>query len=150
VFGSLWDTPAARRQWSRPHRTEQAVRSVAEKAGWIAALHLDSEIPFDALHTAITDSILRQMSEYRDLVDKVGWIGLSRSTGKLLGWFINHRPSRVPALFGTIVRDAENAFGIPPAATVETLREALRMDGGFNNRMEQLEEFFAVTLPPGK
>jgi hypothetical protein len=152
VFGTLWDTPAARRQWSRPHRTEQAVRSVAEHAGWVAALHLDSEVPFDALDDAIRDSVLLQMTQYGDPdhVEKIGWIGLPRSTGQLLGWFIDHKPSRVPQLFGSIVRDAEDQFGIPPAATIATLRHAVRFDGGFEDRKEQLEQFLAVTVPPEK
>lgn len=73
-----------------------------------AALHLDSEVPFDALSDATRDSILLQMSGFRDSVDHVGFVGLARNTGQLLGWLINHRRSRAPALFGSVVRQAHD------------------------------------------
>lgn len=39
-------------------------------------------------------------------------------------------------------------LNISPAVTTQSLREALTLDGGFDDRGEQLEEFFTVTLPP--
>ena len=32
--------------------------------------------------------------------------------------------------------------------TIESLRTALELDGGFGDRKKQLDEFFDVTLPP--
>jgi len=148
VFGDLWGQPASRRRWSRPHRTEQAVRSVAEQVGWTAARHLDSVVPFDALAEAIEDAILWEFS--RDPDAAVGFIGLAPRIGQLLGWFIDHRPARAPALFGSLVREAENRLTIPPGVTKKSLTKALVLDGGFENREQQLREFFAVALPPEK
>lgn len=153
VFGELWGQPASRRRWSRPHRTEQAVRAVAQQVGWTAALHLDSTVPFDAVAVALEQSILWQLGkgEHRRGGEFLGgYVGLYPKTGRLLGWFVNHKPSRAPALFGSIVREAEDTLGIPPAVTAKSLRMTLTLDGGFQDDQEQLSEFFAVALPPEK
>lgn len=149
VFGDLWGQPASRRRWSRPHRTEQAVRSVAEQVGWTAALHLESTVPFDAVADAIENAILWELRDC-DRNFPVGFAGLNPKTGRLLGWFIHHQPSRTPYLFGSIVREAENTLDIPPAVTAKSLTMTLVMDGGFEDRKDQLKEFFAVALPPEK
>jgi len=41
-------------------------------------------------------------------------------------------------------------MGIPAATTKESLLDALRLDGGFEDREEQLTEFFALAFPPEK
>jgi hypothetical protein len=146
MFSYLWDRPEARRQWSRPHRTEQVVRSVAEHTAWIAALTLDSEVPWGAIVGAIEDSVLAQMSRYHEFAE-TGTIGLDRRTGQLLGWLIRHQPDRTPALFGSITREAERTLDITPRVTTKTLTNALQMDGGFTDRTH-LKKFFAVALPP--
>jgi hypothetical protein len=159
VFGDLWRQPASRRRFSRPHRTEQAVRTLATQVGWTAALHLDSAVPFDAVAIAIEQSILWQLAENKQLHDDVngaekkfvgGFIGLYPKTGRLLGWYIQHKPSRTPSLFGSIVREAQDSLDIPPAVTAKSLTKTLVMDGGFEDQQDQLREFFAVALPPEK
>lgn len=155
VFGDLWGQPASRRRWSRPHRTEQAVRTLATQVGWTAALHLDSAVPFDAMAYAIEHAILWELEESKRLHGGDGkfiggFVGLFPKTARLLGWYIQHKPSRAPSLFGSLVREAESELDIPPAVTAKTLTEALIMDGGFEDHEDQLQEFFAVALPPEK
>ena len=155
VFGDLWGPPSSRRRWSRPHRTEHAVQALAKQVGWTAALHLESAVPFDAVADAIEKAILWQLQENTRLRGDGqkfigGFVGLGLKTGRLLGWFVNHKPSYTPALFGSIVREAETALDIPPRVTAKSLRTALVMDGGFQDRQEQLHEFFEVVLPPEK
>lgn len=149
VFGELWGQPASRRRWSRPHRTEQAARSVAEQIGWTAALHLESAMPFGEVASAIKHTILWELREGRGHTSG-GYVGLSPKTGRLLGWFVHHRPSRTPALFGDIVREAETQLDVPSAVTAKSLRMSLTMNGGFADHTEQLREFFEVALPPEK
>ena len=149
AFRDLWDQPASRRRWSRPHRTEQAVRSVAEQVSWTAALHLDSVVPFDALAEAVENALLWELSNHSEMAKSAGYIAFTPRTGRYLGWFIQHRPSRVPALFGGIVREAQHRLDIAPAVTKRSLEKALIMDGGFDDDgKQQLREFFKVTLPP--
>lgn len=148
AFGALWGQPASRRRWSRPHRTEQAVRSIADQVGWTAALHLESTVPFDALADAIEHAVLWELARDGERTPRIGFIGLMPNTGRLLGWFVRHKPARIPILFGGIVREAEQKLNIPPAVTTQSLREALTLDGGFDDRDDQLEKFFTVTLPP--
>jgi hypothetical protein len=144
----LWERPAIRKRWSRVYRNEQAVREMALEVGWSAALHLESVVPFGAVGQALTDAILREMQRWsKDFPDDS--IGLSIKTGELLGWFIHHKPSYATSLFGTIVREA-GYMDIPAAVTKESLLNALRFDGGFEDREEQLTEFFALAFPPEK
>ena len=153
MFGVLWGQPASRRRWSRPHRNEQAVRTLANQVGWTAALNLESAVPFDAAAQVIEDAILWQLWKGKQLHGGHqnfigGFVGLTPKSSRLLGWFIDHKPSRVPTLFGSIVREAEDNLEIPPAVTAKSLRKALVLDGGFSDRQEQLREFMAVALPP--
>lgn len=147
TFDALWGDPASRRLWSRPHRNEQAVQAVADQVGWRAALHLESTVPFDALADAIEYAVLWELTDHGESYPSIDSICLMPSTGRLLGWFIQHEPSRVPTLFGSIVREAEQKLNIPPEVTTKSLQEALALDGGFEDR-DQLREFFTVTLPP--
>lgn len=148
LFRDLWGDPASRRRWSRPHRTEQAVQSVAEQAGWIAALHLDSTVPFDDVAWVIERAVLDELGEDRDII--AGWIFLSPAIGKVLGWFIEHKPSSVPALFGSIVREAERRHGISPAVTGKSLKRVVRMDGKVEGDPEHVRAFLDASLPPDK
>lgn len=148
LFQDLWGQPASRRRWSRPHRTEQAVQAVAEQAGWTAALNLESAVPFDDLTWVIQNAVLRELSDDRDII--LGYMALSRQIGRTLGWFIEHKPSRAPALFGGIVRDAEKDLNIPPAVTKKSLTKAVMLDGEVEDGEQRLREFFAVALPPEK
>ena len=152
VFGELWGQPAARRRWSRPHRTEQAARSLGQEIGWTAALHLESTVPFDAISEVLEYAILWEFQTFGDFANgfAMRFIGLPPKIGRLLGWFIDHEPGRAPARFGSIVREAENKLNIPPAVTAASLTRALVLDGGFEDRKEQLQEFMAVALPPAK
>lgn len=150
AFGDLWGQPASRRRWSRPHRNEQAVRSVAEQVGWGAALHLESTVPFDALAHAIEHAVLWELANYYKVGQRSDYVCFMRSTGRLLGWFIKHKPSRVPTLFGAIVRQAECDLKIPPTVTKNSIRTAVVDDGGFEAADQRLQEFFTATLPPEK
>ncbi|MCK2245449.1 MULTISPECIES: AlpA family transcriptional regulator [unclassified Crossiella] len=147
AFRELWGQPAFQRRWSRPHRNEKAVLSVAEHVGWVSALQLESVVPFDALAEAIEHAVLWELSTDSVVADR--YVAFSRRTGEHLGWFVQHKPSRAPQLFGSIVREAERKLEISPKVTKASLRQALIMDGGFVNS-EQLDEFFAVTLPPAQ
>lgn len=150
LFGNLWGRQGSRRRWSRPYRNEQAVRSVADQVAWTAALHLDSTVPFHAVADAIEKAVLWELAEFSERGRRIlnGYIAFMPNTGQLLGWFIQHKPSRVPTLFGGIVREAEQRLNIPPEVTTKSLREALEIDGGFDDLDQQLDEFFQVTLPP--
>ncbi|MEU4807417.1 hypothetical protein [Actinosynnema sp. NPDC023587] len=150
VFRALWDQPASRRRWSRPHRNEQAVRSVADQLAWSAALHLDSTVPFDALADALEYTVLWELSRHRDYAIDIGYTSFMPNTGRLLGWFVRHKPDRVPRLFGAIVGQAERELKIPPAVTKRSLRSSLVTDGGFKDHKEWINDFLAVTLPPEK
>lgn len=147
IFGELWSRPASRRRWSRPHRNEQAVQVVAEEVAWVAALHLEATVPFGPLADAIEHTVLWDLSDHHERPLVAGSIALTRPTGQMLGWFIRHKPSRAPGLFGSIVREAEQTLKVPPEVTTKSLRRVLQMDGGFDDA-EQLREFFEVTLPP--
>lgn len=123
MLGDLWGQPASRRRWSRPHRTEHAVRTLATQVGWTAALHLDlrldQAVPFDAIATAIERAILWELAEGKGLRDDDGkfidgFVGLYPKTARLLGWYIQHKPWRTPSLFGSIVWEAETELDIPP------------------------------------
>jgi hypothetical protein len=147
IFSHFWERPADRRRWSRPHRTEPAVRKLAEETSWIASLHLDSEVPVDAIADTIQDAILFQMSEHRDDLG-MGYVALAVPTGKALGWLVRYQPSRIPNVFGTIVGRAERELKINRDATKKTLRKSLVLDGGFGDRIAQLDELMAIAMPP--
>jgi hypothetical protein len=116
-----------------------------QPAGWIAALHLDSTVPFEALTAVLEDGVLWQMKSYEKSDREVHF---DRQTGKMLGWFIEHRPSRVTRLFGTIIGRAETELDVPREVTTRSLRSSIRMDGGFGEKTDQLDEFLDLVSPP--
>lgn len=150
LFSHLWDQPATRKRWSRSHRNEAAVLAVAEHAGWIAALHLDQAVPFEDVACAIEKAVLHDLETGKDFALKVGHTSLNLPTARIVGWFIEHKPSRVPALFGSIVRYAEDELGISPEITKKSLRRSVVVDGGIEISEDRVREFFALAFPPDK
>jgi hypothetical protein len=146
LFQNFWAQPAARRRWARPHRSEQAVREVARQAGWTAALHLDSTIPYDDLIWIIWQGMVRELGDYPHH-DGLA-ITLNPQAERVLGWFVEHKPDRAAALFGTIVRNAEQKLQIPPDVTIKSLREAILSSGSGIRDREHLAEYLDATLPP--
>lgn len=146
LFQDLWEPPATRKRWSRQHRNERAVRALATRAGWTAALHLDSELPFEELSATLENAILWDMR--RDTDPSERFADLSPQIGKMLGWFVTYKTDFVPRLFGAIVHEAQTEHGIPYDVIYRSLRLALRMDGGFSDRTEQLNELMKVAMPP--
>jgi predicted DNA-binding transcriptional regulator AlpA len=146
LFRELWADPASRRRWSRPHRTEEAVHEVADQAGWIAALHLDSTVPFDDMYWIIRYAVMWELAEGKDGLSD-DWIDLPREIGRILGWFIEHQPSRSPMLFGSVVRAAKVQLDIPQEVTEETLTRAVMLDSGIEDK-DRLKKFLAVAFPP--
>lgn len=145
TFDELWSSPAGRRRWSRPHRNEQAAQSTARELAWRSALHLESAVPFEALAKALEYAVLWEL--WNSPTPVGGYVALFPDTGQLLGWFVRHRPSRVPTLFGSIIREAEGHLDLPQEVTAKSLRVALEDDGGFSDDQD-LEQFLDVTLPP--
>lgn len=146
LFHSFWTQTAARRRWARPHRTEPAVRELAREAGWTAAMHLDSTIPYDDLIWIIWQGLVSELGDYTPHHDLP--ITLSPQAERVLGWLVEHKPDRCASLFGTIVRHAEEDQQIPPAVTIKSLREAvLSSSSGIQDR-EHLAEYLDGTLPP--
>ncbi|MEU7480571.1 hypothetical protein AB0A63_31650 [Lentzea sp. NPDC042327] len=150
LFSQLWDQPAMRRRWSRPHRNEAAVRDVAERGAWTAALHLDQVVPFDDVAWAIERAVLHDLATGKDFALKVGYTSFNVPTERVLSWFVEYKPSRVPALFGHIVREAETKLGIPPKATKESLRRGVEIGSNSDADEKRLREFLAVVIPPDK
>ena len=148
LFADLWGQPASRRRWSRPHRTEEAVRAVAETSGWTAALHLESTVPFDDLAHIIENGVLRELGQVTD--PELFGIDLLPWTARTLGWFIEYQPSRAPALFGAIIREAEGELGIPPVITGRALEDAIVSDSGIEHDRQRLRAFLTAALPPAK
>ena len=102
-------------------------------------------IPFDSLAQALEDAALWQLREYKEGDREVHF---DRQTGKMLGWFIEHRPSRVTRLFGTIIGRAETELDVPREMTTRSLRSSIRMDGGFGEKTDRLDEFLDLVSPP--
>ena len=146
----LWRDAAARRRWSRPHRNEQAVANLSNQLGWIAALHLDSTVPFEALTAVLQDSVMWQIKSYQetDQLDPDREVYFDQQLGMMLGWFVEHRPSRVTNMFGLMIGNAERLLGTPREITTRALRRAIRMDGGFGEKTDQLDEFLDRVSPP--
>ncbi|MGW6442337.1 hypothetical protein [Lentzea sp. NPDC055074] len=150
-FMHWWDAAPMRRRWSRPHRNEVAVRDMAEHAGWIGALGLEQAVPFTDLSYVLADAALAELRDGTEVGPAIARvIPFNRPIGHVLGWFISHKPASAPALFGTIVREAERGLKIPPAVTQRSLTRAINMDGGIENSEETLREFFALAFPPEK
>jgi hypothetical protein len=126
------------------------VQSVADQIGWNAALQLESTVPFEALAKAIEYTVLWELADYSESGMGSDHFSFMRNTGRLLGWFIQYKPSYAPALFGGIVRQAEQTLSIPPTVTKKSIWMAIVHDGGFDGTDQQLQEFFTVTLPPEK
>lgn len=145
AFSRLWGPPALQRLWARAHRNEESVRKVADEIGWVAALTLNKAVPFEELTQVIEAALLHHLSRYRD--NRRPLIGLPISVGKVLGWFVRHQPTRVPALLGALQREAQDQFDITPERLKEALRTSLEMDGGFSDS-EQLEQFLSLAFPP--
>jgi len=132
---------------SRPHHTEPAVRELAREAGWTAALHLDSTIPYDDLIWIIWQGLVNELGYFYS-ADSGLPIALSTHAERALGWLVEHKPDRCASLFGTIVRNAEDNHQIPPAVTIKSLRNAiLSSSSGIQDR-EHLAEYLDATLPP--
>ncbi len=98
----------------------------------------------DALTVALEDAVKWQLRDYESFPE----VALSPQLGKALGWFIEHRPSRVTNLFGLIVGEAERQLNVPREVTLKALRNSIRMDGGFQHKTEQLDEFLDLVSPP--
>ena len=145
ITEQLWRDGAARRRWSRPHRNEHAVRNLSSQLSWIAALHLQSTVPFEALTAVLEDGVMWQLQDYEKSDREVHF---DPQTGRMLGWFIEHRPSRVTNLFGAIIGNAERKLGIPREVTVRSLHSSIFMDGGFKEKSDQLDEFLDRVSPP--
>lgn len=141
----LWRDAPARRRWSRPHRNQHAVANLSSQLGWIAALHLDSTLPFEALTVVLEDAVMWQMRKSTKSDQQVYF---DRQIGIMLGWFIEHRPSRVTNLFGAIIGRAERDLNIPREVTTRSLRRAIRLDGGFDKKTDQLDKFLDLVSPP--
>lgn len=143
MLRELWGDAPSRRRWSRPFRNEAAVRNVATRLGWQAALQLDSTLPTQALIAIIEDSVELQLRDYEDGDKRVPF---DLPVGRMLGWFIEHRPTRAQALFGAIIGQAERNM-IPRSVTVRSLRGSIALDGGFDDK-DRLREFLELALPP--
>lgn len=146
MVDQLWGDGPMRRRWSRPHRNEQAVRNLSTQLGWIAALHLDSEFPFEALTAVLEDAVVCQLTSPTNRAERQAYF--DRRVGQMLGWYIEHRPSHVTAVFGAIIGRAEREHDIPREYTVASLRSSIEMDGGFEGKADQLDEFLELVAPP--
>lgn len=148
LLRELWEQPAARRRWSRPFRNEPAAKDLAEQLGWVAAVNADAAIPVTDLAWMIQQGVLWDLQRFRGTQSVVGHISLTRQAGHALGWFIEQAPDRVAALFGALVRDADDTLDIPAEVVEKSLRQSLMHDGGIGK--EQLDRLFAATFPPQK
>ncbi len=141
----LWRDAPTRRRWSRPYRNERAATNLSSQLGWVAALHLDSTVPFEALTAVLEDAVMWQMANCAKDERRVYF---DPQTGRMLGWFIEHRPSRVTNLFGAIIGRAERN-GVSREVTTRSLRAAIHMDGGFDEKkLDQLDAFLDLVSPP--
>ncbi|MFC6093921.1 hypothetical protein [Saccharothrix lopnurensis] len=150
LFEHLWGQPASRRRWSRPHRTEQSVHAVAKQIAWIAAANMEATVPFEDLASVIEQAVLADLRGCWAQDPSPYMVALSRPTGRILGWFIEYKPSRAPALFGGIVRQARHLFDMPQEVLERALIRAVVMDGEVEDGEERVREFFAVAFPPAK
>jgi hypothetical protein len=141
----LWRDAPTRRRWSRPYRNERAVANLSNQLGWIAAMHLDSAVPFDALTAVLEDAVMWQL---KNRAKDERQVYFDSQTGRMLGWFIEHRPSRVTNLFGTIIGRAERDLSFPRELTICSLRRSIRLDGRFDEKIDQLDEFLDLVSPP--
>lgn len=150
-FMHWWHATSVRRRWARPHRNEPAVRAMAEHAGWIGALNFEQAVPFTDLAYIIEDVVIKELHESIETgANTTRAISMGRPIGHILGWFISHKPSSAPALFGNIVRQAERRLKISPAVTKSSLTRAINTDGGIEDSEEKLQDFFALAFPPEK
>jgi hypothetical protein len=146
IAKELWRDGPVRRRWSRPHRNEHAVRNLSSQlAGSRRCIWTPGPVR----------GVDRSLGRRRVVADEVKSyeksdreVHFDRQTGKMLGWFIEHRPSRVTRLFGTIIGRAETELDVPREMTTRSLRSSIRMDGGFGEKTDRLDEFLDLVSPP--
>ncbi|MFG3429359.1 hypothetical protein [Streptomyces californicus] len=83
LYSALWEDPERRARWVLRHRTEDAVRQVAEDLAHLAADRLQETVPAQALAEVLTQAALANLGT-----------GQPRSDGvaQVLGWLTRHHP----------------------------------------------------------
>ncbi|MGW1290197.1 hypothetical protein ACWD4N_42995, partial [Streptomyces sp. NPDC002586] len=102
-FTTLWAGPA-RRRWTVPHRTTEAVRQLAGELAQDVALRVSDIVPLTALAATAARAALH------DLAGPQGQI--SEPVARMLTWLGGHDPSLVRATVDEIVATASQRLGL--------------------------------------
>ncbi|MEU4118909.1 hypothetical protein AB0F71_31005 [Kitasatospora sp. NPDC028055] len=151
-FSHLWQRPERRKRWALRHRTEDAVRQVADELGWSVAVNLDDIVPPYPLAATVRHAILDELAYGQQLDQQIGdtdpstFYGITTPVAEMLDWLVRHHPTHAQQIIGEIVGEAERRFDIPRQVTAESLRTALSLDGKLDRAARR--EFLQRVLPP--
>ncbi|MCX4515598.1 hypothetical protein OHA27_35895 [Streptomyces sp. NBC_01619] len=152
--GILWERPDRRKRWALRHRTETAVREVADELAFSVAAGIDETIvPYDLAATirhAILDEFTTGQKLDRDLAigDPMPFYGITIAVARMLDWLIRHHPEAAQHAIVETIGDGERRLGIPRDVSAQSLRTALALDGKLER--EQLHACLDRVLPPAK
>lgn len=148
-FNALWKNPDQRRRFALRWRTQAMVQALADNLGWDVAANLKNIVPVSDIGVTIRHAVLGEFaSAQRDLSDKdtaSAHYYLLRPVARLLDWLIRHDPDAAAGTVGDIVGEAERKLAIRPEVTVQTLRQAVSLDGKLDQATRN--EFFERVLP---
>lgn len=128
--------------------TPTAVRDV-ERQAWIGALQAENMLPplEPTLHV-LADGVVREFASASEPAEGIPDLAVSPHVGQILSWFIWHMPRHTPALFGTIIREAERTGVTSRERAVATLREVVREFFDGNVDEATLLAYVDTCLPP--
>jgi predicted DNA-binding transcriptional regulator AlpA len=149
----LWGNPERRKRWVLRHRTEEAVRQVADELAWEVAASLEEILPADDLATTIQLAVLDEFSTGLERNKKLDgtahepfFFGLATPVAKMLDWLIRHHPTTAQYTVNTIIGEAERRLVVDREVTAQSLRTALALDGKLGEGA--YHDFFERVLPP--
>ncbi|MGE7439280.1 helix-turn-helix transcriptional regulator [Kitasatospora sp. NPDC001175] len=152
-FSYLWERPERRKRWALRHRTEDAVRQVADELGWSVAANLDDIVPAHAMAVTIRHAILDELAYGQELDREIGgtgipttFYGITTPVAEMLDWLVRHHPIDAQHAIGEIVGEAERRFDIPRQVSAASLRTALSLDGKLDATARR--EYLERVLPP--
>lgn len=124
-------------------------RELAQELAWTAALQAQDMLPpLEPMIHVLRQAVLREFATAPAPPGGVRSLDLTAPTGRLLIWFIWHMPQYVPALFGSIIGEAERQEVLSREMAITTLRSTVLFEADERFNTETLKQFLDACLPP--
>lgn len=152
IQDSLEDSRSGKR---RVGLANESLEETASTLAWWSAVALtggsNSMIPVSALRTTLIEAVLGGLADRVKTTRARGKTEVSlgdirTDVVKLLVWYIQRKPDRLPGLFGEICLLARLRLGLPPEKVGRLLRRSLHLDSALDGKT--VDALLDLALPP--